>query len=452
MHYPLFKHTRLYSCSLTIYREFYHERVTLNRRDNESPRYLKVLHFLTIIMISIAFILAVLLSLDVFVWWASAAVESLQLRQREFLPLEWAFERHFAYILNARGGAIADSSSLSGDTTTLLTDAPADDVNSTTELRPLQPATVVDQKSVVRSDKSKDVFSLFQVGDGSETDPDGIPNRYMRMQLGRRKEAMDALQATLAWRKEHDIDRILLRPQPKFDLCKTVFPHYFVGRDKLNHVVLFQRPALIDVAKAKANALSNEELLMHYVFFNEYLWQISESEEPLGTMTSVLDLTGLNLGILKKKELLGFCKQFISTMDAHYPQRAFKTLIINAPKWFNALYKLFSPLLRESTKAKIEIHARGKQQDEALMNLMDNVTDVFPPSVWSSYSTKKNNKRKAASQEEHADEAEELGDDRSWTCQSEMDRQLRAYVSTLCLYFCWNSSYFQGLHVLLSPN
>ena len=87
-------------------------------------------------------------------------------------------------------------------------------------------------------------------------------------------------------------------------------------------------------------------------------------------MTSVIDLTALNLSILRKPELLKVAKSFCSTMDAHFPMRAHKTLLINAPKWFHALYKLLTPLLRESTKENIQIVSKGKEQEAILKTLL----------------------------------------------------------------------------------
>ena len=53
-------------------------------------------------------------------------------------------------------------------------------------------------------------------------------------------------------------------------------------------------------------------------------------------------------------------------MSENYPGRSYKTLVINAPRWFHALYKIFKPLLRESTREKIVILKAGEQQDTAL--------------------------------------------------------------------------------------
>ena len=111
-------------------------------------------------------------------------------------------------------------------------------------------------------------------------------------------------------------------------------------------------------------------------------------------MTSILDLQGLNFKYLRQGDIVNFMKEFVKTMDHHYPQRANKTLIINAPKWFNLLYKIVSPLLRESTKAKIEIHTRGKRQDKVLNALLgnnDKAEKLFPASFF--MKTKKKDKK-----------------------------------------------------------
>ena len=229
-------------------------------------------------------------------------------------------------------------------------------------------------------------FSLYQEGDGSKEDPDGIPTRYLKMQGGRREQAHKALDITLAWRKEHNIDTILARPHAKFDRCKSVFPHYFCGRDDTNHVILLQRPGLINLNMAHANDISGEDLLYHYIYEMEYLWQVLEPSAN-GTMTSIIDLTGLNLSVLGKRELMGVVQKFCSTMDAHFPTRSHKMLLINAPKWFGTLYKIISPILRESTKQKIAILSKGKAQDKALNELLsecpiadDKKLNDIPPS------------------------------------------------------------------------
>ena len=273
------------------------------------------------------------------------------------------------------------------------------------------------------SKKDRYSFSLYQTGDGSETDPDGIPTRYLRMQGNERDLAAIALNKTLQWRRDHDIDNLLAKPHSKFDLCKAVFPHYFIGRDKGNHILFVQRPALLDLDKAKAIGLSMDDLLMHYVYVNEYLWQILEAEDPFGEMTSVIDMTGIKIAVLRRKTLVAFVKKLVSTMDSHYPQRAHKTLVLNAPKWFNVLFKLLSPLMRESTKKKIEIHSRGRKQDAVLKQYLgEKATDVLPADMWSTSETGEDEDSESVSVDTSAEKK---------FLQNELEQELRSFVSAV---------------------
>jgi len=226
-----------------------------------------------------------------------------------------------------------------------------------------------DDEQPTSSSLEKYTFSVFQENDGHETDPDGIPARYLKMQNDRRDLAKAAVEKTVQWRKENDIDTMLGRPHPKYDVAKAVFPHYFCGRDDTQHVILLQRPGLMNVKLATKNNVSGEDLLFHYIYVMEYLWRIVDPK-PDATMTSIIDLTEMNISILRKREQLRIGSLFLSTMDAHFPQRSHRTFLINAPKWFGALYKIASPLLRESTKEKIQILSKGKEQDEVLQHLL----------------------------------------------------------------------------------
>ena len=243
---------------------------------------------------------------------------------------------------------------------------------TTTVVISKQPLVFEEEKPITvvpNYESSPYAFDIFQDGDGSAIDPDGIPNRYLLMQQNDRFRAKAALEATIQWREENNINTILARPHPKFDICKKVFPLHLCGRDETNRVILFQRPGLINLDLASGNELTGEELLNHYIYEMEYLWRILEPD-PTAVMTSVIDLTGVNFSILKKPDLLRMVQLFCSTMDSHFPQRAHKTFLINAPRWFNLVFKLISPLLRESTKEKIQILSKGQEQQVITQSLL----------------------------------------------------------------------------------
>ena len=125
---------------------------------------------------------------------------------------------------------------------------------------------------------------------------------------------------------------------------------------------------------------------------NEYLWQVMEGDKPLSTMVSVLDLTGLNMSVLRKREYIEFLKLFVKVMDSHFPQRAHKTLIVNSPKWVGTIYRMVSPLLREETKSRIEIVSKGKKQDDILKQYLGpKACELLPDSFWSKHKKSKKN-------------------------------------------------------------
>ena len=229
------------------------------------------------------------------------------------------------------------------------------------------------------------VFGPTQTGDGSEADPDGIPERFIRMQKGNRQQARDAYVATVQWRLENDVDTILSRAHPRYDICKKIFPHYFAGRDPSGYPIVVQRPGQLDFQLAHEQNISMDDLLFHYVFVLEYCWNILEPG-PSGVMTSVVDMTGVSLRKCFAGEMREFIQKSIGVISENYPQRSHRTLVINAPGWFGKLFKIIKPLLRESTREKIAIFNAGAEQDKALAEALGDAlpaelvvgTDVTP--------------------------------------------------------------------------
>lgn len=199
------------------------------------------------------------------------------------------------------------------------------------------------------------------------TGKDTVPARYIKMTKGNRKKAKAAFESTLKWRQEHDVDTILSRSYPNLMLYRELVPHGFLGRDPTGHVIFCLRCGYLDFDLMKKYSVSHDQLVMHYVYVLEYLWNILEPA-PDATMTFVLDLSGVSLNKIRKS--VGFVKQFCATIDQHYPQRSHKTLIINVPKWFGVIYRAISPLLREATRQMIELYSKGEQQTEALKMYM----------------------------------------------------------------------------------
>lgn len=242
-----------------------------------------------------------------------------------------------------------------------LTEVEAPDAPIVKESEESQP----DLKSLVYTEEDL-TFGASKPGDGSESDPDGLPTRFLKMQKGHRERAKKAFAHTLEWRAAHNVDTILSKPRPLYDLCKSIYPHYFPGRDVLNNPILVQRPGQLDLDKAHKYNITMDELLMDFVFALEYCWNIMQPGPPDGVMTTVVDMRGVCLKHIRNGEMRDFILRSIHVISENYPQRSFRTLVINTPRWFGGIFKIIKPLLRESTKKKIEILMPGRNQDTVL--------------------------------------------------------------------------------------
>jgi len=209
-----------------------------------------------------------------------------------------------------------------------------------------------------------------------------IPIRYLEAHQSNQDNARKATIASLHWRSTKEIDTILARPHVNYDIAKRVLPHYFIGFSApagggpaSNHVVFIQRPGLTDLDLATHNGISIDDMLHQYAYVFEYCWNVlhpSDASIEDSLMISIIDLQGLNLGLLRKPALIHFVKEFVGMIDAHYPTRAHQTYMMNAPGWFSTLYKLIAPILRETTKEKITLYSAGKAQDEAIVEALGN--------------------------------------------------------------------------------
>jgi len=228
----------------------------------------------------------------------------------------------------------------------------------------------VEEKNDEENTNAKYNFSLYQDNDGSDEDEDKIPGRYLRMQKGDRVKAKSALQETLNWREEKEVDTILCRPHSSYDVCKEFQPHYFLGTDIADHIIFVQRPGF--TRWELVEKMNPDDLLKHYCYVMEYCWNVLNEERQKGssdkkitTMTAILDLSKIRLS--KTRDMLYFVRQYVSMMSHHYPQRSYKTLIINSPTWFATIFNLISPLLRESTRQKITICSSSSKKQREIM-------------------------------------------------------------------------------------
>merc|ERR1712224_952702 len=78
-----------------------------------------------------------------------------------------------------------------------------------------------DERIIRRQQQSHNPFARVHAPPA----PKEVPERFLRAGKGDIMEGRRRYDATLQWRKEHNIDDILFEPHPNFELIKEHYPH-----------------------------------------------------------------------------------------------------------------------------------------------------------------------------------------------------------------------------------
>eukprot|EP00934_Nitzschia_sp_Nitz4_P007769 Nitzschia sp. Nitz4//scaffold47_size129522//112524//113774//NITZ4_003568-RA/size129522-processed-gene-0.175-mRNA-1//-1//CDS//3329552851//7759//frame0 len=183
-----------------------------------------------------------------------------------------------------------------------------------------------------------------------------LPLRFLRAGKGDPVEGERRYQATLAWRREFGMDRILMEPHPDFFCIKQHYPHYYHLKGRLGEPVFFEQPPKTDLAALRRGGVTLDNLLRHYAMVTEFQWQWIERRDDQQSIT-VLDLEGMRF-----MDFVGECVEYVKSCSAftgqHYPERAGHVFVIHTPGWFNMIWKVVKPMVDEVTLKKITILGR----------------------------------------------------------------------------------------------
>ena len=203
------------------------------------------------------------------------------------------------------------------------------------------------------------------------------PVRFLTGADGDYAKALHQWQTTLHWRRAIGLSQQWLRhkPQPHFDVLKGCLEHYVCGVDRAG------RPVEIIVVNAPEQALAHladlgvtvDAAVDHFIFLQELLWRElfpsydddsdlegdgNEVEKPPGHSTSragetsenercatlrLIDVQSLKLWDLGLQTSVFFQK--LQDVSRHYPQRTWRTMVLNAPPDFSLVWRAVAPLL-----------------------------------------------------------------------------------------------------------
>ncbi|GMF22154.1 unnamed protein product [Phytophthora lilii] len=206
----------------------------------------------------------------------------------------------------------------------------------------------------------------------------GIPAAFLVAENGDAAKAAERYQATLAWRKEMQVDSILAEPQTHYDVIKANYTQFLHKHDKLGHPLYIEKIGSINIPQLKKVGVTQETLFKYYLFATEFTLKYAAHQicpcdacaaSETQKMCIVLDARGIGMRDMGG-EAFEFIRRCTGVMQRHYPQRSFKIFIVNVPSWFGMAWKGFKPLVNEATLVKTNILTES-ETPAALLKFID---------------------------------------------------------------------------------
>lgn len=207
-----------------------------------------------------------------------------------------------------------------------------------------------------------------EISKPNDADEKDMPDRFLHAEGGNRERAVARWRQTLEWRRQHNVDTILEMPHPKFRTIKAHWPHFYHKRTKQGHPVYIERLGGIDIPAMEREGVSMEDLLRHYVYITEYLWE-ELAPAPDAKGFTILDCKGVNLRDARGPAM-NFIRKATAFQSSHYPERMYRMFLINTPSWFSLVWSVVQTFVDKNTKAKIHIYS-GDDYKAKLLEYID---------------------------------------------------------------------------------
>ena len=157
----------------------------------------------------------------------------------------------------------------------------------------------------------------------------------------------------MAWRKREKIDTLILQPHPYYREIKKCYPHFYCGTDLSNEqICYYERPGYLELKRLEEIGVPT--MVWHYNFQTEFCWTyMSTNGEETRT------LSGIDVDNVGLYDVKGVVKEFLQAISKisqeHYPERAGKICVLNAPSWFSMLWNVIKLTLHPNTQKKVRV-------------------------------------------------------------------------------------------------
>lgn len=211
-------------------------------------------------------------------------------------------------------------------------------------------------------------------------------NPFLQRFLKARNFQIDAafkmLEGELAFRQEKCTSELIRKHPREILQCEPIeavrhMPIWLRGHDKCGRPVFYQH--FKDIQADKLLATTSLERYAEYHWWSQEVAahmcvrQSDATSRHVDKLTMVIDLENMALSQVTSKFYL-MIKDITKLDQEHFPERAGKIFIINAPRLFSFVWSGIRPFINKATQAKMRIHAKGnsnqlKMQQELLAHI-----------------------------------------------------------------------------------
>lgn len=126
----------------------------------------------------------------------------------------------------------------------------------------------------------------------------------------------------------------------------------------------YERPGLSTLKHLlNSKEVSIENVVRHYIFFMEYANQVLNRGNSDGQFVSIWDLSGVGPGDLVG-DMKNLMRRVLQVTQDHYPERTEVIFIVNAPRWFSAMWAAIKPFVATATTEKVRVLGGAALQGE----------------------------------------------------------------------------------------
>ncbi len=184
--------------------------------------------------------------------------------------------------------------------------------------------------------------------------------RFLRARQHDLQRAKDMFLAHLNWRKEMGVDDIIETLHfHERDAFLTLYPQGYHKTDRLGRPIYIQHLGQINV-RALAKVTSEERMLLFHIQEYEralrYIFPACSlvAGKHVSQTLAIMDLKGVGLRHISA-DVKRILSSITRTDQDNYPETLGKTLIINAPTVFRAIWAIVKPMLDVRTQEKIHV-------------------------------------------------------------------------------------------------